>query len=306
MFVPCHEQCVFAHAWGPATHCLTLILIAAAALHLIGTRSPGSEWIAACLAVLLAPAFRPLLNYYYGVWTLDSEALEAMKQVGRQEKRQRMKRALSGAMFTKPKEYLSSAALDNIELTEDAYPTTDEVEFDLFGEPSGFPKENASYIDTLGRLSISEQRLGDNPIEVELQMVDTLPVAAELTNSLVINDSSPKDDRSGESDDQISPTVPFTAAPVIFSTFLVKGHVINAIFAIIISALAFFTLTQFRTSSTCGALKQTLLWTLLLDFAVVQPLIVALNGLYRWMTANGEEGEWSSELHPFDGALRPF
>jgi hypothetical protein len=282
MFVPCHEQCVFAHAWGPVTHCLTLLLSTAAILHFIGTAQTGAEWIAAGIAVLVAPLFRPLLNYYYNVWDLDFKIIEAFTELAKKEKTDRLKRVLSGTMYTKRSSTLGSVALDNIELIEEP------------GEQSAAAPTDAPYLATIARLGGSEKQIDDDVIEFEDDTVNKGPAIVDLHSS---------GEAMSETITEENPIVP-TAAPVVCGVYFLKGHIINAVFGLIVGILTFVTLTNFNTALKCGIYKSTLCWTLIIDAVLVQPVTVGFTGLYRWLTADDEE-PLPSELHPFDGALRP-
>jgi hypothetical protein len=314
MFIPCHEQCVFAHAWTPATHCLTLILTTAGLLHLMGTSQTGAVWIVACLAVLIAALVRPLLNYYYEVWELDMEAVKKFLQGVKHEKRERMKRALSGCWQGK-EEPLANAALDNIVLIEET--AINDIAFSNheLPAPSHF---DASFFETVGRLGVDASRFQDTFIEGDLQF-ENEGAPIPVKECLGVDSDSSKEDRTPSADcfplgthssmkeifvQSADPEVP-TAAPVISAGYLFKGNIINALYAVLLTVLAFLTLTQFRTASTCGMFKESLCWALVLDFAVVQPLTMAFTGIYRWLAANDDEGQApNAELHPFDGAIR--
>ncbi len=118
--------------------------------------------------------------------------------------------------------------------------------------------------------------------------------------------SRPEAERAPEGPDPEALGNQPTVAPVICAAYLFKGHIINALYAILVVVLAFVTLSQFRTVDTCGVFKESLCWALILDFTAVQPLTVAFTGLYRWLASDDQERSPNAELHPFDGAIRPL
>ena len=57
------------------------------------------------------------------------------------------------------------------------------------------------------------------------------------------------------------------------------------------------------SSESCTVFESAFLVSLLVDFAVVQPLVMAFTYLYRWLTSDEDDTIWS-ELHPYDGEER--
>jgi tetrahydromethanopterin S-methyltransferase subunit B len=161
-------------------------------------------------------------------------------------------------------------------------------------EQSAAASTDAPYLATIARLGANEKQLEDDVIEFEDESLPEGPTIVDLHSS---------GEAMSETITEESPIVP-TAAPVVCGVYFLKGHIINAIFGLIVGILTFVTLTYFNTTQKCGIYKSTLCWVLIIDAALVQPLTVGFTGLYRWLTADDEES-LPSELHPFDGALRP-
>ena len=62
-------------------------------------------------------------------------------------------------------------------------------------------------------------------------------------------------------------------------------------------------LSTIQTGDRCQLFETSFIAALVMDFVIVQPLVVVLTYLYRYLQSDLHNKLWS-ELHPFDGAER--
>ena len=82
-----------------------------------------------------------------------------------------------------------------------------------------------------------------------------------------------------------------------------KGHLVVLTMLAVVFIIGFVVLLNIQSGSQCNIFETAFAIALLLDFCIVQPLVMLLIYLFRWLESN-EDNEMWCELHPFDGAER--
>ena len=157
----------------------------------------------------------------------------------------------------------------------------------------------------------------DDETDEKKKATPTLGTSAELATSaeepasdmplqkVVSTEFSTNDDEAVAAvgdDDQAEQETAF--APVIFTPFLWKGHIINGIYLFIMVLVCFGLSTPLSTVPKCNLFKTAALIAIVGDILIVQPLVIGFTLAYRWMTTEDIDGKLASELHPLHGTYR--
>ena len=87
--------------------------------------------------------------------------------------------------------------------------------------------------------------------------------------------------------------------------YITKGHIVALVSLVVFFGIALIsTITLEASATACSNFRYGFLIAVLADFILVQPLMMVLTVLYRWMTlddALDTAGRLWRGLHPFDG-----
>ena len=93
--------------------------------------------------------------------------------------------------------------------------------------------------------------------------------------------------------------------PIIVDGYTQKGVVVHFMCSVLLIPIAYVLGGMLSSAdSLCSDFKSALLYTLIVDLAAVQPVIMLLALGYRWMTASDDCDALYSELHPCHHEVR--
>ena len=82
-----------------------------------------------------------------------------------------------------------------------------------------------------------------------------------------------------------------------------KGHLVVLGLLLLLFIICLSIILTIQTGIRCSIFESAFLWALPFDFVLVQPTVVGLTYVYRYLVSDEEDTIWS-ELHPYDGAER--